>query len=120
MGINVRTKNEEHGYSVSIYALSIGHVPRKLAGDSTPQVFQEPLPNTSIVEESTKDECVPENKSEFEEGELGKENECLMESQEDHTEERQEMEIEVIEKSEGMNSLTNEANFFLVENSLCV
>ncbi|KAI5668386.1 hypothetical protein M9H77_18239 [Catharanthus roseus] len=51
--------------------------------ESTPK-FQEPLPNTSVVEESKRDECLPENKSEFEEGEPEKENERLLEIQESY------------------------------------
>ncbi|KAI5664398.1 hypothetical protein M9H77_23721 [Catharanthus roseus] len=88
--------------------------------ESTPQRFQEPLPNTSVLKESTKDEYLPENKSEFEEGEPEKENESLLEIQKSHIEERQEKKLETIKKNEKVNSLTNKTNFFLVKNSLCV
>ncbi|KAI5652875.1 hypothetical protein M9H77_30062 [Catharanthus roseus] len=83
--------------------------------ESTSQRFQEPLPNTSVVEKSTKDECLLENKNEFEEGKPEKENECLMESQEGHTEERQETEIKIIKKSEGVNLPTNKTNSSLAK-----
>ncbi|KAI5650272.1 hypothetical protein M9H77_36277 [Catharanthus roseus] len=40
--------------------------------ECTSQRFQEPLPNTSVVEESKKVKCLPENKNVYEEGELEK------------------------------------------------
>ncbi|KAI5681062.1 hypothetical protein M9H77_02289 [Catharanthus roseus] len=46
---------------------------------STSPRFQETLLNTSVVEESKKVECLPENKNEYEEGELEKENESRVE-----------------------------------------
>ncbi|KAI5652581.1 hypothetical protein M9H77_29768 [Catharanthus roseus] len=91
--------------------------PLKKRKSPLPQV---PLPKTTEVEKSKKDECLPENKNEFEEGELEKENKNLVKSQEDHREERQETKIEIIEKNEEVNFLNNETNSFLVENSLCV
>ncbi|KAI5667852.1 hypothetical protein M9H77_17705 [Catharanthus roseus] len=69
--------------------------------ESTSPRFQEPLPSTSIVEESKKDECLPENRNEFEESEPEKENKNFMESHESHKEGRQETEIDDIQKGEG-------------------
>ncbi|KAI5672301.1 hypothetical protein M9H77_12665 [Catharanthus roseus] len=100
MGINVRIKDGKYGRYASICILSFGHVPRKLVG-STSQGLQEPLPNTSVVEESKKDEYLLENKNEFEEGEPKIENENFVESHE-------------------INLLTHETNFVLVDNSLCM
>ncbi|KAI5683005.1 hypothetical protein M9H77_04233 [Catharanthus roseus] len=75
--------------------------------------FQEPLPNTSVVEESKEDECLPENKNEFDKGEPEKENENFVKSHENHKEGLKEMEIDDIEKSEGINLPTHETNFVL-------
>ncbi|KAI5650042.1 hypothetical protein M9H77_36047 [Catharanthus roseus] len=73
--------------------------------ESTPQRFQEPLLNTSVVEESKKIEFLTENKNEYEKGELEKENESS---------------VDIIEVSERVNPLTHETNFVLVVDSLCM
>ncbi|KAI5681828.1 hypothetical protein M9H77_03056 [Catharanthus roseus] len=78
--------------------------------ESTSPRFQEPLPNTSVVEESKKDECLLENKNDFEKGEPEKENENSVESHESHKEGRQETEIDDIEKSEGESWKQPEGN----------
>ncbi|KAI5658063.1 hypothetical protein M9H77_26856 [Catharanthus roseus] len=52
--------------------------------------FELPPQITSEVEESKRDECLPENKHEVEKGEPEKENENFVESLEDHKEGRQE------------------------------
>ncbi|KAI5664003.1 hypothetical protein M9H77_23326 [Catharanthus roseus] len=88
--------------------------------ESTSPRSKKPPPITILVEESKKNECLLENKSEFEEGEPEKENESLLEILKSHIEERQETKLETIEKNEEMSSLANETNYFLVENSLCV
>ncbi|KAI5668438.1 hypothetical protein M9H77_18291 [Catharanthus roseus] len=49
-----------------------------------------------------------------------KKNENFVESHENHKEERQDTEIDDIEKSEGVNPLTNETNFVPVDDSLCL
>ncbi|KAI5676936.1 hypothetical protein M9H77_07886 [Catharanthus roseus] len=112
MGVDVRTKDRKHGPYALIYTLSVGHIPRKLAG--------EPLPNTSVVEESKKDVCLAGNKNEFEEGDPKKENENFVESHESYKEGQQEIEIDDTEKSDGVNLLTHKPNFVLVDNSLCM
>ncbi|KAI5663564.1 hypothetical protein M9H77_22887 [Catharanthus roseus] len=88
--------------------------------ESTSQGFKEPLLNASKVEESKKDECLPENKDGFEESEPQKENEKFVENHEGYKEGRQETELDDIEKSEGVNLHTNETNFVLVDDSLCM
>ncbi|KAI5681901.1 hypothetical protein M9H77_03129 [Catharanthus roseus] len=81
--------------------------PEKEAGRSS--IFEEPPQITRKLEENKRDECLPENKNEFEE-----------ESQEDHKEGRQYTEKEDIEESKGVNPLTHKTNFVLVDNSLCM
>ncbi|KAI5664418.1 hypothetical protein M9H77_23741 [Catharanthus roseus] len=82
--------------------------------------FEEPPQITNEGKESKRDERLPENKNEFEEGEPEKENENFLESHEDHKEGGQETEIDDIETSEGVNPLTHETNFVLVNDSLCL
>ncbi|KAI5668557.1 hypothetical protein M9H77_18410 [Catharanthus roseus] len=155
MDSNVRTKGGEHGLYASIYASSVGHVPRKLVvtainipittttlqdtqeqtmtfsmvmdkEEATAQApeestfpkeeeaqqeimerrhddlvtFEEHPQITSVVEESKRDERLPKHKSEFEEGEVEKESESLLEIQKSHIEERKETKLETIEKNE--------------------
>ncbi|KAI5667259.1 hypothetical protein M9H77_17112 [Catharanthus roseus] len=69
--------------------------------ESTSQGFQELVPNASEVEESKKNECLPEDKDELEKGELEKENEKFVENHE-------------------VNPLTHETNFVLFVDSLCI
>ncbi|KAI5676950.1 hypothetical protein M9H77_07900 [Catharanthus roseus] len=88
--------------------------------ESTFSRFQEPLPNTGVVEESKKGECLSGNKNEFEDGDPEKENENFVESHESHKEGQQETEIDDIENSDGVNLLTHKINFVLVDNSLCM
>ncbi|KAI5671747.1 hypothetical protein M9H77_12111 [Catharanthus roseus] len=59
--------------------------------ESTFPRSQEPLPITTLVEESKKVKCLPENKNEYEEGELEKESKSRMESNGYYKEGRQEM-----------------------------
>ncbi|KAI5668475.1 hypothetical protein M9H77_18328 [Catharanthus roseus] len=56
--------------------------------ESTYPRSQEPLPITTVVEESKKIECLPENKNECEESELERENESHVESNRCHKEGR--------------------------------
>ncbi|KAI5658018.1 hypothetical protein M9H77_26811 [Catharanthus roseus] len=121
MGIDVRTKDGKHGRYVSINTLSVGHVPRKLAGNRT-----SPLPhnfnNLHRIQVKWKKvrkmSAHRKNKNKFEEGDPEKENENFVESHESHKEGRQEREIDDIKESEGINLLTYETNFVLVDDSL--
>ncbi|KAI5663712.1 hypothetical protein M9H77_23035 [Catharanthus roseus] len=88
--------------------------------DSANTRVKKPLLITTVIEESKKVECLPENKNEYEECKLEKENELRMESNGYHKKGQQEMEIDAIEKSEGVNLLTHETNFVLVIDSLCM